>query len=349
MLHGMTDPPDFRIENSELRGEDEFSEFSNTDLPYYSDWHGSFEKLPWATDVEALAAAAPDVAIVGAPLDDAVSSRPGARFGPRAIRMAPSAWSSEYAWSIQLATEPNANLKVVDAGDAPIVPARLDRGLRVTHEKVFQVASSGAIPIVLGGDHSITYPSAAAVSRYRWPRKVGIVHFDAHADTGPEQWGSLVGHGTPMRRLIEEGWIDGPNFVQVGLRGYWPEKETFDWMNEQGLRWHTMVEMEDRGSEAVIADAIAGALDGPDCIYLSVDIDVVDPGMAPGTGTPEAGGMLSRELLRAVRQIVGAVDLVGMDVVEVSPPYDQSELTAILAHRVVMEAISALGKKKNDA
>jgi agmatinase len=107
-----------------------------------------------------------------------------------------------------------------------------------------------------------------------------------------------------------------------------------------------MVEIEERGSEAVIADAIAQALDGPDCIYLSVDIDVVDPGMAPGTGTPEPGGMLARELLRSVRQIVGAVDLVGMDVVEVSPPYDQSELTAMLAHRCVVEAISALAAKK---
>jgi agmatinase len=337
---------DFRIDNSELRGDDEFSEFSSQDLPYYSDWRGSFEKLPWATDDEALAAAAPDVAIVGAPLDDAVSSRPGARFGPRAIRMAPTAWSAEYAWSIQLDVEPYAGLTVVDAGDAPVVPARLDRGLRVIHEKVWRVARSGAIPIVLGGDHSITYPSAAAVSRHRHPRKVGIVHFDAHADTGAEQWGSLVGHGTPMRRLIEEGWVEGPNFVQVGLRGYWPERETFDWMRERGLRWHTMVEIEDRGSEAVIVDAIAEALDGPDCIYLSVDIDVVDPGMAPGTGTPEAGGLLSRELLRAIRQIVGQVDLVGMDVVEVSPPYDHAEVTSALAHRCVMEAISALAAKR---
>jgi agmatinase len=342
----MADQRDFRIENSELRGDDEFTEFGSRDLPYYSDWHGSFDKLPWATDDEALRAAAPDVAIVGAPLDDAVSSRPGARFGPRAIRMAPTAWSSNFAWSIQLDVAPYDVLKVVDAGDAPVVPARLDRGLRVIHEKVFRVAKSGAIPIVLGGDHSITYPSAAAVSRFRHPRKVGIVHFDAHADTGAEQWGSLVGHGTPMRRLIEEGWIAGSNFVQVGLRGYWPEKETFNWMKEQGLRWHTMVEIEERGSEAVITDAIAQALDGPDCIYLSVDIDVVDPGMAPGTGTPEPGGMLARELLRAIRQIVGQVDLVGMDVVEVSPPYDSAEVTALLAHRCVVEAISALAAKR---
>ena len=149
-----------------------------------------------------------------------------------------------------------------------------------------------------------------------------------------------------MRHLIDEGWVDGANFVQVGLRGYWPEKETWDWMREHGLRWHTMVEIEDRGAEAVIADAIAEALDGPDCIYLSVDIDVVDPGMAPGTGTPESGGMLARELLRAIRQIVGQVDLVGMDVVEVSPPYDTSEVTALLAHRCVVEAISALAAKR---
>lgn len=342
----MDDERDFRIESSELRADDELSEFSSTDLPYYSDWRGSFEKLPWATDDESLRAANADVAIVGAPLDDAVSSRPGARFGPRAIRMAPTAWSSDSAWSIQLDVEPYAHVKVVDAGDAPVVPARLERGLRVIHEKVFRVASAGPIPIVLGGDHSITYASAAAISRVRHPRKVGVVHFDAHADTGAEQWGSLVGHGTPMRRLIEEGWVAGPNFVQVGLRGYWPDRETFGWMRERGLRWHTMVEIEERGPEAVIADAIAEALDGPECIYLSVDIDVVDPGMAPGTGTPEPGGMLARELLRAVRQIVGRVDLVGMDVVEVSPPYDQAEITAILAHRVVLEAISALAVKR---
>jgi agmatinase len=150
-----------------------------------------------------------------------------------------------------------------------------------------------------------------------------------------------------MRRLIEEGWVAGRNFVQVGLRGYWPGPETFGWMREQGFRWHTMVEIEERGAEAVVADAIAEALDGPDCVYLSVDIDVVDPGMAPGTGTPEPGGILAREMLRAVRQTVGRVELAGMDVVEVSPPYDQSEVTAMLAHRIVVEAISALAAKRS--
>ena len=158
----------------------------------------------------------------------------------------------------------------------------------------------------------------------------------------------LASHGTPMRRLIESGAVEGRNFVQVGLRGYWPPPETFDWMQEQGLRWHLMREIEERGAEAVIADAIAEALDGPDAIYLSIDIDVIDPGMAPGTGTPEPGGMLTREVLRAVRQIVGAVELAGMDIVEVSPPYDQAETTAMAANRAALEAISALAVRRRD-
>lgn len=339
----MTDAPDFRIERSELRAEDEFTEYSDYDLPSYVG-STSFQKVPWCVDDESLRASGAEVVIVGAPLDDTTSNRPGARFGPRAIRAA--TYHSGDLWSIQLETEVLSKVNVVDAGDAPVVPARLARGLRVIHEKVWQVARTGATPVVLGGDHSITYPSAAAVARHVHPRKVGVVHFDAHADTGDSVWGLLVSHGSPMRRLIEEGWIDGKNFVQIGLRGYWPEKETFDWMRERGFRWHTMVEIEERGSEAVIADAIAEALDGPDCIYLSVDVDVVDPGMAPGTGTPEPGGLLPRELLRAVRQVVGRVALGGMDVVEVSPPYDSGEVTAMLAHRIVLEAIAALAKKK---
>jgi len=338
-------PDGFRIERSELLAGDgdEYGEFEDYDLPSYVG-SASFQKLPYVPDDDDLAALAPDVAIVGAPVDDGASNRPGARFGPRAIRAA--SYHSGDLWSIQLGTSVLDKVRAVDAGDAPVVASRLARALRVVHEKVHRVASAGAIPVVLGGDHSITYPSAAAVARARHPRKVGVVHFDAHADTGADVWGSLISHGAPMRRLIEEGWVDGRNFVQVGLRGYWPEEETFDWMHEQGFRWHRMVEIEERGSEAVVADAIAEALDGPDAIYLSIDIDVVDPGSAPGTGTPEPGGMLPRELLRAVRQVVGAVDLVGMDVVEVSPPYDAADVTAALAHRCVLEALSALAAKR---
>ncbi|MFN2545016.1 MAG: agmatinase [Actinomycetota bacterium] len=327
-------PPDARHE---------FEEFSDYDLPSFVG-STTFQKLHLAADDAALAASGAEVAIVGAPFDDAMSNRPGARFGPRAIRAA--TYHSGDLWSIQLETEVLSRIRCVDAGDAPVVPSRPERAHAVIREKVRRVVAAGAMPIVLGGDHSITYPSVAAVSEAYRPGRVGIVHFDAHADTGTDVWGSLLSHGTPMRRLIEEGWVEGRNFVQVGLRGYWPERETFEWMRAQGMRWHRMVEIEERGAEAVVAQAIEEALDGPDAIYLSVDIDVLDPSAAPGTGTPEPGGMLARELLRAVRTIASSVELVGMDVVEVCPPYDHAEITAAVAHRCVLEALSALAARR---
>jgi len=322
-----------------------FETFPDLDLPTYVG-PSTFMNLPWMTDPEAIRAAGADVAIIGAPFDDAVTHRSGARFGPRAIREAQ--YTSGSINSLALDVQPFEVLTVVDAGDANIVPAWIERGHAMIYRKVLEVARTGAIPIVLGGDHSITWPSATAVAEVRRPGSIGIVHFDAHADTASDAWGVLASHGSPMRRLIESGAVSGKNFVQVGLRGYWPPPETFAWMKEQGLRWHFMREIEERGSEAVIADAIAEALDGPDSIYLSLDIDVIDPGMAPGTGTPEPGGMLTREVLRAIRQIVGAVDLAGMDIVEVSPPYDQAETTAAAANRAALEAISALAVKRRD-
>ncbi len=317
--------------------------FSDYELPTYVG-PTTFSNLPWVTDPAEIARRGVDVAIVGAPFDDATSHRPGARFGPRAIREAQSA--SGALNSLQLGVEPLGVLTVVDAGDANVVPSWMERGHALIHRKVREVAATGAIPIVLGGDHSITWPSASAVAEVRHPGTIGIVHFDAHADTAPDIFGVLGSHGTPMRRLVESGAVAGRNFVQVGLRGYWPPPDVFDWMRGQGMRWHLMREIEERGAEAVIDDAIAEALDGPDSVYLSIDIDVIDPGMAPGTGTPEPGGMLTREVLRAIRRIVGAVDLAGMDVVEVSPPYDHAEVTAGAANRCVLEAISALAVKR---
>ena len=334
--------PDF----ARLNGWDgTFETYSDFDLPTYVG-PLSFMKLPWVTDPAELRARAVDVAIVGAPFDDAVSHRSGARFGPRAIRAAQ--YTSGSVNSLQLDIEPFEVLNVVDAGDANIVPAWTERAHALIYRKVREVAATGAIPIVLGGDHSITWPSATAIAEVRRPGSIGIVHVVAHAYTANDDWGVLAGHGTPMRRLIESGAVAGRNFVQVGLRGYWPPVETFEWMRSQGLRYHFMREIEERGAEAVIAQAIDEALDGPDHIYLSLDIDVIDPGLAPGTGTPEPGGMLTREVLRAIRQIVAAVDLAGMDVVEVSPPYDHAETTAMAANRAVLEAISALAVRRRD-
>ncbi|HEX5465487.1 MAG TPA: agmatinase [Candidatus Limnocylindrales bacterium] len=316
--------------------------FSETELPTYVG-STTYCKRDLVREASALAERGPDAAIVGAPFDDGVSYRPGARFGPRAIRQATyTDGDHSLALDVVLWDE----LDVVDAGDAEIVPAWLDRGHAMVYRKVAEVVSSGAVPFVLGGDHSITWPSVSAVADALYPRTIGVVHFDAHADTADRDFGVLAGHGTPMRRLIESGAVAGRNFVQVGLRGYWPDQEVFAWMQAQGMRWHLMREIEEQGAEAVVDAAIREALDGPDLVYLSLDIDVVDPGMAPGTGTPEPGGLLAREILRSVRRVVGQVDLAAMDVVEVSPPYDQSEVTAMLAHRAVLEALSAMALKK---
>jgi len=336
---------DDRHDYAAINGWDaDYPRFPDRDRPTYLG-STTFGKRPLIEDSAGLVARAPDAAIVGAPFDDAVSHRPGARFGPRAIR---AGTYQVGAQSLQLDIDAWEYLDVVDAGDADIVPAWLDRGHALIFDKVREVATSGAVPIVLGGDHSITWPSASAIAQVHDPRSIGIIHFDAHADTADASWGVLAGHGTPMRRLIESGAVAGRNFVQVGLRGYWPPQDVLDWMAQQGMRWHLMREIEERGAETVIDDAIAEALEGPELIYLSVDIDVLDPGMAPGTGTPEPGGMLTRELLRAVRRIVGAVRLAGMDIVEVSPPFDHAEITAMAAHRVAMEALSALAVRKRD-
>ena len=216
-------------------------------------------------------------------------------------------------------------------------------------QRVAQVAERGIVPVVLGGDHSITWPAATAVADVHGHGNVGIVHFDAHADTADIIEGNLASHGTPMRRLIESGAVPGTHFVQVGLRGYWPPQDTFEWMLEQGMTWHTMQEIWDRGFKAVMDDAVAEALAAASKLYVSVDIDVLDPAFAPGTGTPEPGGIPSADLLRMVRRLCHDHDVAGVDVVEVSPPYDVSDLTVNAAHRVVFEALAGMAARRRDA
>jgi agmatinase len=243
-------------------------------------------------------------------------------------------------------------LKIVDFGDANCPPSSLELSHEAVRAKVAEALEAGALPILLGGDHSITLPSATAVADHYGFGNVGMVHFDAHADTGASSYGDvLISHGSPMRRLIESGAIPGKNFVQVGLRGYWPPRSVFEWMKEQGMRWHRMTEIETRGFDAVLEDSIREAQEGPEYVYLSVDVDVLDPAFAPGTGTPEPGGITSSELLRAVRLIASTVNVVAVDVVEVSPPYDgPGAITSEVAHRIVLEAISGLAwqRKQRD-
>ncbi len=308
----------------------------------------TFMRVPELADPEALHVERPDVVIVGAPTDTAVTHRPGARFGPRAIRAASNLRRSAYHLGLQV--QPFKHLRVFDYGDADCIPGDIERTNDGIKRKVAGVAQAGAIPIVLGGDHSITYPSASAVAAALGRGRLGILHFDAHADTANDAWGVLLSHGTPMRRLIESEAVAGRAFVQVGLRGYWPPPEVFDWMREQGMRWHTMHDIQRRGFDAVLSEAIEQALDGPERLYLSVDVDVLDPAYAPGTGTPEPGGLTALELLHGVREAALRTQLAALDVVEVSPPYDNAAaITAEVAHRVVLETLSALAAKRAGA
>jgi agmatinase len=286
------------------------------------------------------------VVILGAPFDGGTSARSGARYGPMAIRMRDYLEHDGSRPSLALRTDGLVDLGVVDAGDVEMYSGDIEHALPKLEAEVEKVARTGAIPLVLGGDHSIALPDATGVARHLGFGRVSMIHFDAHADTGDIEFGSLYGHGQPMRRLIESGALRGDRFLQMGLRGYWPGPETMKWMADQDMRSYEMTEIGRRGLDACLDEAFEIAVDDCDAVFLSVDIDVCDPGHAPGTGTPEPGGLSSRQLLDAVRRICRELPVAGIDVVEVSPPYDHAEITAYLANRVCLEALSGLAAKK---
>ena len=290
-----------------------------------------------------------DVVILGAPFDGGTSYRSGARFGPKAMREACYLGHDGSRPSLAMRVDGVQDLSVVDAGDVEMYSGDAARSCRDLEAAVTTVAESGAIPLILGGDHTVTWPDVTGVARGAdsWGR-VSVIHFDAHADTGDIEFGSLIGHGQPMRRLIESGAARGDRFLQVGLRGYWPPPEILDWMAEQRMRSFEMTEIVTRGLDECLTEAFEIALDDCDGVFLSVDIDVCDPGYAPGTGTPEPGGLSSRQLLDAVRRICYELPVMGVDVVEVSPPYDHADITALLGNRVVLEALSGIARRRKD-
>jgi agmatinase len=314
--------------------------------PAYAGVGDTFCKLPLVLDPADLAGA--DVVIVGAPIDETVTNRPGARYGPRAIRLG-DVGGGPWRPNMDVGVEPFGVLTVVDYADAPVVPGDQAKSHQAIRRTVREICAAGAVPIVLGGDHSIAHPDVGAVAdhlRLTAPdATLGLVHFDAHADNAPSLYGVTRSHGTPMRRLVEEGSLVGDRIVQVGLRGYWPDPDDFEWARGQGFRWHLMEEISERGMDPVMDDVVAVARTW-DHVFLSFDIDVCDPAFAPGTGTPEPGGITAREALRAVRRIAREVGLVGMEVVEVSPVYDHAEITAMLANRLVLEALSGLALRR---
>jgi agmatinase len=289
-----------------------------------------------------------DVVILGAPFDGGTSHRPGTRFGPQLIRQTCYLPQDGSRPSLALRVDALRDLRVYDAGDVEMYSGDAVRSVRDLQEATYAVTANGAIPLILGGDHTIAWPDAAGVAQHLGQGRVSMVHFDAHADTGDVEFGSLVGHGQPMRRLLESGAVRGDRFLQIGLRGYWPGPEILDWMAEQGMRSYEMTELVARGLDACLDEAFEIATDECDGVFLSVDIDVCDPAHAPGTGTPEPGGLTARQLLDSVRRVAYELPVVGIDVVEVSPPYDHADITSFLANRVVLEALSGIARRRRD-
>jgi agmatinase len=298
----------------------------------------SFGGAPYTEEPTALHGA--DAVILGAPTDDLVSDRPGARFAPRAIRAA----SCPPGPHLEAGIDAFAEMRVMDYGDAPVIPADPQTSHEAIREHVGHILDAGAVPILLGGDHGITEPSVTACAAAHGP--VGLIHFDAHTDTGEVVFGVSVSHGTPMRRLVEAGAVDPLHYAQLGLRGYWPGEEEFAWQTQRGILSIFMHAIRAEGIAAAVAGALAQAGTGP--TYLTVDIDVLDPGaIGGGTGTPEPGGMAVADLLWACREVAARTKLVGADVVEVIPvTVGSTDIAALTADRLVREILTGIALRR---
>ncbi len=302
----------------------------STQVPRYAG-PATFALLP---RIDEIGANDLDIAVLGVPFDGGVSYRPGARFGPTHVRES-SRLLRPYNPALDLS--PFGVQQVADAGDVAVNPFSLDEAVQQIERASDELLERAGRLLTIGGDHTIALPLLRSVSRRHGP--VAVVHFDAHLDTWDTYFGAPMTHGTPFRRASEEGLIDREASMHVGIRGplYGAEDLTDD--AALGFQIVHARELDDLGPRGVVERIRARVQDRP--VYVSIDIDVLDPAFAPGTGTPEAGGLLSRELLAILRGLV-PVNLVGADLVEVSPAYDHAEITGIAASHVAYELISAM-------
>lgn len=294
----------------------------------------TFGRVPYASDPTGF-----DVSIVGVPYDGSVSYRSGTRFGPRAIRE-----QSLLLWGYNNAQQvaPFKTLKIADLSDVDVIPPDIVATHREIEKAATRILNAGSQMISLGGDHSISLPLLRAHAKVHGP--VALIHFDAHPDTWNSEYpGQPFSHGTPFRRAIEEGLIDPAAYVQIGIRG--PTNGPEDYQDALGLgaRMITFDEFHRVGLDAVVRQIHSRV--GDRATYVTLDIDAVDPAFAPGTGTPEVGGFSSYEMLQLVRGLRG-LNLIGFDLVEVSPAFDSANITAILAANLVFEFLSLLALKK---
>lgn len=289
----------------------------------------SMLRLPVATSPQGL-----DAAFIGVPLDIGTSHRPGARFGPREIR---SESSLIRPYNMATGAAPFDTLQVADLGDVPINTYSLDKSLPIITDFYRQVLDTGCTPLTLGGDHTIALPILRAVAAKHGP--VAMVHVDAHADVNADMFGERIAHGTPFRRAVEENLLDCHKVFQIGLRGSGYASDDFDWPRQQGF---TLVMAHEvwYQSLAPLMAKVRATIGHTPC-YLSFDIDGIDPAYAGGTGTPEIGGLSVPQALEIIRGCYG-LNIVGCDLVEVSPPYDTSGNTALLGANLLFEMLCVL-------
>nr|KAK2824973.1 hypothetical protein Q7C36_018900 [Tachysurus vachellii] len=290
-------------------------------------------KLPYQDTAEGL-----DAAFIGVPIDTGTSNRPGTRFGPRQIR-AESVMLRSYSAT---GAAPWESMMVADIGDVNVNLYDLKDACKRIRETYRKVVATGCIPLTLGGDHTIAYPILQAVAERHGP--VGLIHVDAHADTGDVTLGSKITHGTPFRRCVEEGLLDCKRVVQIGLRGTGYTPDAYSWSREQGFRVVRAEECWYKSLVPLMTEVRAQMGKGP--VYLSFDIDALDPAYAPGTGTPEIAGLTPMQGLEIIRGCRG-LNLVGCDLVEVSPPYDTTGNTALTAANLLFEMLCVLPKTKH--
>ena len=307
----------------------------------------TFLQRPVALTPADLKAAEVDVAMVGAGLDHSLGMR-GTGYGARALRSHDMYLPNVQAGLTHQHVRVDAleELVIADYGDAGIDPESNYRSVETVRSVVREIAETGATPFVIGGDHSLMYPDVAAISDVFGKGKVGVVHFDAHYDAGSFGLGHNLTHGTPVRRLIEQGHVNGNNFIQVGLRGFIPADDDLAYMRDHGFRYHFMAEVEKHGWDHVMERAISEAAEGTDFLFLSLDIDVLDPAYAPGTGTPEPNGLTPRELFPLLRRLGAETNLVGVELVELNPLVDPTYVTPLVANRCVREILTGIAMRK---
>ena len=289
----------------------------------------SFMRLPVTRDLKNV-----DVAVMGVPFDSGTSYRSGTRFGPRKLRE-----TSLMIWghNSTLNVSPLKKLNVVDYGDVSVIPTSIEHTMTAITKMAGEIIETGTTLITLGGDHSIALPLLRAHAKKHGP--VSLVHIDAHLDTWEQEFESIpYSHGTPFRYALQEGLIRKDEYMQIGIRGPLSGENDYADAKELGARIVTIHEVMEKGVQEILKE-VHDRMKGP--VYVTVDIDSADPAYAPGTGTPEVGGLSSYQLLQLVRGLHG-LDLIGFDLVEVSPPYDHSDITAILGSNIVFEYLSLL-------